>query len=480
MAQQTFNEGESFGSIRSKINANANDSTGRFGLLENFSTFSNISDIIGTVNGSGSMTLLSSNSTIPADGAKGKPDPTGESAGWHFKNSDDLTEKVNWYYLYNSNPSVDFTTASLTSMFAVINIRSATAPYFIFYTVPEGDGNDAASWYRSRYVYTNYDDHTAIEGTDVLLYWGDDPGVLPGLPRIECTLDNFATVGPQGLETVNFGAFSTSTSYPAGTYDFVCNQMGYVNNAGLTDFFLINQEEVPAANAEYSDTHYVTLDATNDYIELTTPGVEIDFNKSWTVAISIDSVSSVNDSSYITLLKSGGNSVNLRKGGSNWGIYVSTPTGNVWQANTWHAPVAGSKIIIRCNGGSNMKYYLHNAHDGGMWSTGGNFNSTYLAGNAPEANKIEIGKGGNLISAYFTAGYWFGGLNDVVVWDDYISDEMLAEYLLSNNVTEHSYYAADVVDMVTLGEGVYPACNGLKGVITGELKNGTPEDFYER
>ena len=127
-----------------------------------------------------------------------------------------------------------------------------------------------------------------------------------------------------------------------------------------------------------------------------------------------------------------------------------------------------------------MSYYLHTAHDGGMWIAGGGFNSTYLAGNAPEANKIEIGKGGNLISAYFTAGYWFGGLNDVVIWDDYISMEMLTEYLLSDNVTEHSYYAADVVDMITLGEGVYPACNGLKGDVTGELKNGTPEDIYER
>ena len=53
MAQQTFNDGDDFGSIRSKINANANDATGRFGQLENFSTFSNIADIIGTVNGSG-------------------------------------------------------------------------------------------------------------------------------------------------------------------------------------------------------------------------------------------------------------------------------------------------------------------------------------------------------------------------------------------------------------------------------------------
>lgn len=127
-----------------------------------------------------------------------------------------------------------------------------------------------------------------------------------------------------------------------------------------------------------------------------------------------------------------------------------------------------------------MKYYLHNAHDGGYWQAGGSFNSTHLAANAPEANKIEIGRGGNKVSNYFTAESWYGGLNNLVVWDEYISDEMLAEYLTSDNVTEHTYYDADVVDMVTLGEDTYPACNGLKGAITGQLVNGTPEDFVAR
>ena len=480
MAQETFNNGDSFGSIRSCINANAIDSTDRFNFLENFSTFQNIEQIIDEVNGAGAMTLLSTNANVYADGTPGQADPTGVSAGWYYKNTADLTDKINWYYFYNNNPAHTMTTATLDGNFAVINLRTATAPFFVFYTQPEGDGNDAAVWYRSRYVYATYTDLSAYIGQDVLIYWGDDPDVMPGLPRIELTLDTFSTVGPQGVENISFGALSTSTGYPPATYEFVCNQAGVVNNGGVTTNFMLNQEPGdPVANG-YSDTHYVTLDATNDYIELTTPGVEIDFNKSWTVAISIDSVSPVNDSSYVTLLKSGGNSVNLRKGGTNWGIYVSTPTGNVWQANTWHAPVAGSKIIIRCNGGSNMKYYLHNAHDGGFYQAGGSFNSTHLAGNSPETNKIEIGKGGNLISAYFTAGYWFGGLNDVVIWDDYISDEMLAEYLTSDNVTEHSYYDADVVDMVTLGEDTYPACNGLKGAVTGQLVNGTPEDFVQR
>ena len=443
-------------------------------------TITEIQNAIAGLQSDHSMSILSTNDAVYADGQQGLADPEGTQSGWFFKNSEDLTNKINWYYLTNQNPSNPMTIGTLSAMYAVIRVRAGFMPYFIFYTSPEGAG-DAASWYRSRIVMSNLGDMSAYVGQDVLLHFGDVTGILPSLPRIECTSDSFGTVGLQGAdESIAFGALSTSSSYPAGTYEFVASQVGYINAANNTQIHLLHQDTPEVAPVGYSNTHYVTLDATNDYIDLTTPNIEIDFNKSWTVAVSIDSVSSVNDSSYITLLSSGGNSVNLRKGGTNWGIYVSTPTGNVWQANTWHAPVAGSKIIIRCNGGVGMNYYLHNAHDGGMWVTGGNFNTTYLAGNAPETNKIELGKGGNLISAHFTAGYWFGGLNDVTVWNDYISDEMLSEYLSSDDVTSHSYYAADVTDFLPLGEDVYPAVNGLKGAITGTLLNGTPEDFLER
>ena len=478
MPQQTFENGDSLASIRGKLNGNAIDGEGRFGLLETFSTFSNISDIVGQINGAGAQTILSSNANVYADGAAGAADPTGVSSGWYYKNSDTLTEKINWYYWYNNNPATTMTTATLDGNFAVVNLRSATAPFFVYYTQVEGDGNDAAIWYRSRFVYSTYADLTAYIGQDVVLYWGTDPGILPGLPRIELTLDTFATVGPQGLEDIMFGALSTSTGYPEGTYEFVVNQAGVINNTGVTTFFMLNQDVEPITNG-YSDTHYVTLDASNDYVRLTTPSVEVDFNKDWSIAISLDSVSSINDSSYICLFRSGNNMVTLRKGGTNWGIYVYSSTGSVWQANTWHAPVAGSKIVIRCNSVTGyLNYYLHNAHDGGDYQAGGTMNATKRAGNAPSANTIDIGRGGT--NGVLSPGYWFGGINDVVVWDEYISNEVLTEYLSSNNVTEHSYYAADVVDMVTLGEGTYPDCDGLKGAITGELINGTPEDFVAR
>ena len=38
----------------------------------------------------------------------------------------------------------------------------------------------------------------------------------------------------------------------------------------------------------------------------------------------------------------------------------------------------------------------------------------------------------------------------------------------------------DVLDFIPLGEGTYPNVNGLKSVISGELKNGSTSDFVQR
>jgi len=463
------------------IRANAEDTNLR---LAGGETLADIAEAVRSIMSTSTGALLATEASVYADGTPGQADPTGQAAGWYYKNTNDLTDKINWYYLYNANVGNIMTVDTMDSMYAVVRVVNGSIPYMVYYTTPEGDGNDAAAWYRSRFVYSNLGDMSVYEGQDILIYWGTDPTLVsPGLPRVELTLDGVSTVGPQGVnENVMFGALSTSTGHPAGHYEFVVEKVGVVNDSDNQVWTLLNQAPGEPVSNGYANTHYVALDATNDYIEMTTSAIEIDFYKSWTIAMTVESVSSVNDSSYTTLFRSGGNVVTLRKGGTNWGIYVATPTGNVWQANTWHAPVAGSKIVIRCdhNAGT-LNYYLHNAHDGGSYTAGGTMNATYRAGNDPQANRIDVGRGGAALSGgYFPAGYWFGGLNDVVVWDQYISQEMLTEYLSSDNVTEHSYYDADVEDVLTLGEGTYPDCSGLKGNISATLMNGTPEDFVQR
>ena len=449
-------------------------------------TIGEIQTAIASLQSDHSMALLAENDAVYADGKKGEKDPTGANAGWHFKNTADLTEKINWYYLANNNPSNNLTISSLSAMYAVVHVTEELMPYFIHYTQPQGDVDDAAAWYRSRTVMSTTVDMSGYVGQDVLLHFGDVTGILPSLPRVLCTADA-ASEGPQAAtETISFGALSTSTGYAAASYDFVVSQVGFVNAANNTQVHLLHQDTPASEPVGYSNTHYVALDATDDYIELVTPGIEIDFTgtKSWSIAIKLESVSSINDSSFCTLFKSGDNIITLRKGGTNWGVYVMSNTGSLWQANMWHAPVAGSQIIFRYDHtyGSNgrLHYYLHNAHDGGMWTAYGTINSTYATGSA-EANTIQVGKGGapGIYGGVYPANSWFGGINNITLWDSMVSGEMLTEYLSSDDVTSHSYYAADVSDFIPCGEGIYPNVNGLKGNVTGALINGTPEDFVE-
>ena len=93
----------------------------------------------------GDTTLLASNTSVPADGTPGLADPTGQVAGWYYKNSTSLSDKINWYYLANSNPALTMTKGNLDGMYAVVDVRAAGAPYFVVYTKPTGTG-DAQPW----------------------------------------------------------------------------------------------------------------------------------------------------------------------------------------------------------------------------------------------------------------------------------------------------------------------------------------------
>ena len=145
----------------------------------------------------GVSTILSTNAAVYADGTAGVPDPLNTTAGWYYKNSADLTDKINWYYASNSNPAITMTMTNFTGQYAVIDLRTASAPFFVVYTKPTGDGNDAASWYRSRLVYWADMDLTSYVGQTVFLHWGVDTGDFPSLPRVECTLDSYTSAGPQ-------------------------------------------------------------------------------------------------------------------------------------------------------------------------------------------------------------------------------------------------------------------------------------------
>ena len=417
--------------------------------------------------------ILNSNIAIAGGEQQGLADPLGQRAGWYFKNSSDLTNKINWYYIGNLNPQQVMTYGTLDRLFAVVTFRSVDQiPFFSVYSARENDGQDA-SWYRSRKTFANYGDHSALIGQQVLLHVGDDSNIFPSLPRIELTLDTFSSAGPQDPnEDILFGALSTSTSYPAGTYEFVVEKVGYVNSDNRMDYELqANPADVPVTTLEYADTHYIHLDATNDYLDLSGTGNALNYLENWSLGISFEDLSTIQDNTFIVLYRSGINTITLRKGGTNWGIYCFQGPNSVAQANTWYAPQPGSKALIQCNG-TKIQYYLDGSLRANMTMNSNKNNSGHIV------DSLQVGKGGT--SSYQGAlNYWYGGINNLFVSPEYMGSEQVAEYFSADDVSAMSFYE-DIIDFCTLGENAYPTVLGLKETVSGTLENGTESDFVER
>lgn len=422
----------------------------------------------------GVTTLLSTNVAISADGAAGVADPLSLAAGWHFKNTDDLTEKINWYYLGNDAAN-SMTLGDLDGQHALVTVRAGGAPYFIVYTRATGSG-DAGSWYKSRRVYApaGYD-LTAHIGETVLLYWGADPGGFPGTTRVECTLDGFSTNGSgNSEESILFGNVSTSSSYPAGHFNFVMSDLGYTY-AGKTDLFQLAAPSATEAPAT-PDNAYIELDGVNDYISLSGTGGALDFSATWSLGLEIVTLPTVTtDNKFMNIFRSGNAGVALRRGGSNWGLYLAGGANgyySVGQANTWYAPQAGSKILFVCDG-VRFKYYLD-----GVMRANIAMNATYRDSSEPVSNSLEIGRGG-IGFAQGTHVALEGGVDNLLLSYNVLSSAEIAEWFAGNDVTNHSYYGA-ARDFVPLGEAGYPNVTGEKNNVTGTLVNGTADDFKER
>ncbi len=419
----------------------------------------------------GVSTLLSTNANVYADGTAGVPDPLNTTSGWYYKNSADLTDKINWYYASNSNPAVSMTLANFTAQYAVIDLRTPSAPFFVVYTKPTGDGSDAGSWYRSRLVYWADMDMTPYVGQTVFLHWGVDTGDFPTLPRVACSLDTYTTVGPQAAaEEILFANLSTSTSYPAGTFEFVVSDLGYEFNSTDIQYTLSAPSATGDAPATL-DEAFIRMDGVNDYISLSGTGSILDYTSSWTVACEIvEMPSNTTDSKFMTFFRSGNNALTLRRGGTNWGFYAAAGYYSVGQANTWYAPTAGSKVLWRCDG-NYISYFL----DGVRRATV-SINSSYPSLHTNDS--IDFGRGG-INFAQGPVVDFEGGIDNLLFTNDVLSDSQVAEWFAGGDVTTHSYYSS-ARDFVPCGEGVFPNVVGEKSNVTGSLVNGTSDDFVER
>jgi hypothetical protein len=159
---------------------------------------------------------------VAADGQPAVADPEG-SAAWYYGNSGTGSEKINWYFYgapgSPSAPVGEFTLGDIDVQYILFRPEGNDAPFLTLYTIPEGDGGDAASWYRSRQNHLlpigGY-----TPGEWVLGYWGGeapDAGLFPDFPRVQMQLNPFTARGPQAdSESILYYAVSTNSAAAPG------------------------------------------------------------------------------------------------------------------------------------------------------------------------------------------------------------------------------------------------------------------------
>jgi hypothetical protein len=192
------------------------------------------------------QTVLNTDVTVYADGAAATFDPLG-SGGWYYQNAGG-GEKVNWYFFGQGGGALTelVTLADLNSVYGLFRPRSDTTriPFAALYTAPQGDGNDAATWYRSRIVWEILPNQAGIPntgGTDFawpviapgvhepFLAWAGntDPDVFTNVTHYQMQEQGFVTVGPKDpSEVVMFLVIGSDSSEGAGGYNFVLNTTG--------------------------------------------------------------------------------------------------------------------------------------------------------------------------------------------------------------------------------------------------------------
>ena len=119
----------------------------------------------------------------------------------------------------------------------------------------------------------------------------------------------------------------------------------------LQDFVAI--EDLAAVGNQAN--RYIELDGADDYIEFTglQGGTEniLDWTKNWSIGVTLVGLGPVtSDQKFMTLFSNGNNAIHLRRGGTNWGMYVTGDTSYTHGANTWYArllPAASSLLMTQ-------------------------------------------------------------------------------------------------------------------------------------
>ena len=255
----------------------------------------------------------------------------------------------------------------------------------------------------------------------------------------------------------------------------------------IEHFVLISE----VATAGIQSPKFIELDGANDYVNLPTlsGGSEdaLDFTTDWSLGITFVGLEPGSDGLNVCLFRNGGCSINLKRGGTNWGLYVTSDdnlydTATRAQANTWYAPGDFSRVLFAYNATTNrLKYYLGDPALGTYAMRANLFIPASMVSGQSHGTALEIGNswdgpGGST----FDGTHWDGGINNLIVSNTELTGPQVAEFFQTGeDFTTHEYYS-DLTSYCRLGEDTYPNVVDDKGNITGGvLVNGTAEDFKD-
>lgn len=219
--------------------------------------------------------LSNQNAAVYADGAAGRQSPYGE-IGWYYKNETGELPKINWYF-YGQGLSSSETLGDITGAYCVVTTRTTgELPFFVTYTYPEGDGNDAQPWYRSRVVYSSQ--ATTVPGETYLIYFGEDPATFPTLPRIQMSKDG-SSEGPEGAGEVIFTSSLQSNSTAAtNEVEFTCRVISFSTHIKNTYLLSAVTESTTGSDVQWMLSTDVFTSPTIAY-----PSALVDVNSSGTI-----------------------------------------------------------------------------------------------------------------------------------------------------------------------------------------------------
>ena len=200
----------------------------------------NLADQISSLQGAGNV-VFEDNAAVYADGTAPTAEPSGQD-GWYYKNDGQNigsggADKINWYF-FDGSVQTETIGSALTG-YAVGEIKGTEPFHLAIYTFPQGDGNDAGSWYRSRMVYVpangSYEQNkkylfvTSLEDTPASLY--------PDLERVVMVPSQISTVGPQDpSEQILTASLGTNSVAQQNSVEVLVNNVGYVSSVnGVVD-----------------------------------------------------------------------------------------------------------------------------------------------------------------------------------------------------------------------------------------------------